>query len=282
MASEIEKKTGCLTAVCDWSSIIQEMVVEAQPLLSSEYAWNNLSGLKMRNEILLPLSLSLVLLNSRALGHKFSKKVVQCLLKLISDSRNPNGKLHIICHGLGSNLLLDALFSSKWTVEKTQGNEDPVYELRSLIKGLGSAYPQKGLELETVHFMGTNLTYYQWIHLFEPVLNRQNPFAYNYQDYRAGISAISSRYKTRWYNFLYSGDLLAFPAIEDEALRFSNRMSGIQNIIIRSKFSMIVEMIQRCIGKPVITSFFFSSSHQKYWSDKRVTSRISQTIVNTV
>lgn len=186
------------------------------------------------------------------LDKKRGCKIRQKLTNQLSDfiDKYPDEKdLHIVSHSLGTVILFDMLFSDQFDPT------DPVFEFRSLIKGLPhprSIEPAKKVYLRSITTMGSPVLFFNTmlnvdVHTIQSFLRR-------YQ-----------RNPLRWINLIHSSDLIAYPL----GSSFSIGLDA-EHVFFRDKYiwsdANIGETSARMAGQDDLAmAIAANDAHASYW-----------------
>ena len=182
-------------------------------------------------------------------GFRIRRKLTDQLYDFIlrfPDQEN----LHIVAHSLGTVILFDMLFSNRFKVG------DPVFEFRSLIKGLSHSLgiePPRKINLRSVTTMGAPILF------FNTMLNVDSET----------INGFFRRYQgmpLRWVNLVHASDLIAYPLGSSFSIDLDSK-----HVFFRDKYisedANFAEGMARTLGQlETAMALGASDAHGSYWS----------------
>ncbi len=203
-----------------------DVTVEEENKLLEQYrasdAWNSFWYQKLRSGMLLEFTGDTALYISRSVGAKVAQKLAeeaeQGLGALHGHNPDTGDRLHLVAHSLGTVILFDLFFSSRWT-PPAPGHQYAM-SLRDVVYGIESSQQDgtepawsSGICLASITTMGSPLGLFRLIDAGPS--DRDHPD--NTHDITPHLQRMLKRLKGKlggtlpWLNFIHPGDPLATP-----------------------------------------------------------------------
>jgi hypothetical protein len=270
-----------------------DVTVAAENVLLEQYqasdAWNGFWYKKFRSGMLLNFSGDAALYLSRYVGAKVAQKLNDDAEKRLGTmaSRNPDtgDRLHLVAHSLGTVILFDLFFSTRW--KPPAPGHQYAMSLRDVIYGIEPNWHQ-GICLGSITTMGSPLGLFK---LMDTDTSDENNNE-NTHDITPHMQRMLKRLKDKlggalpWFNFAHPGDPIACPlkplilnmvdptgeyiAVEDILVRTSNVLDGIAWLVNWTPLALLDS------GGAHLS--YIMSKH----TIKRVASTIGQAIINAM
>jgi hypothetical protein len=195
-------------------------------------------------------------LNQRR-GVEIRTEIAQKLTQFLQN--NPQDKeLHIITHSLGCVIIWDILFSDRFA------QDDPAFEIRSLIENLGIRSQQRQVSLKSITTMGSPILFFNTMLGVDP--NKVKEFARKNRDYCL-----------KWLNIIDPSDLIAYP------LKSSFCVNSSDNIDLKDLYvdtnNDLASKAARLMGQDFVAmALDRGKAHTEYWNY----SRTAQLIVDNL
>src|SRR5215469_8861499 len=131
---------------------------EEESLLSlfhSSPGWERFWFRHARETILLQIIGDIALYVNPYVAARIVERLHQAVLHLQrrEQEQQERGRLHLVCHSLGTIILFDALFAGRWESEDMPGY-NCIQELRDALCGAGTK-PEEGIQVASIHTMGS-------------------------------------------------------------------------------------------------------------------------------
>lgn len=126
-------------------------------------------------------------------------------------SQPETDRLHLVTHSIGTVILFDLLFSSRWDKGQTN-NYEGAEQLRDLFFGL-PPHASEGIRIGSIATMGSPISIYSL--MMAP--DQHLPTTHNITDRLAEmLQALQNELSKRlpWQNFLHPADIIAYPIAE--------------------------------------------------------------------
>jgi len=198
-------------------------------------------------------------------GINIRKKLAQQLYDFIED--NPGDReLHIISHSLGTVILWDILFSTRF------GKNDPAWHVRAMLQGWETR-PDIDIKKEFLDAvkLESTVTMGSPILLMNPMLDISPTQVHQVIDfYRES--------PLRWVNIIHASDIIAYP------LKSSLNLKPDTPLIFRDDYiwedANLVEKAIRSMGQADVAMAAGSGeAHNAYWNNEKVARFIVENIV---
>ncbi|MBV9230200.1 MAG: hypothetical protein JOZ18_12875 [Chloroflexi bacterium] len=220
---------------------------------------------------------------SRCVGAEIIKQVTQQALQGIAGY-TPEDRLHLVTHSLGTIILFDLLFGSRWANASTLGHDD-VMALRSAIYGLGPD-TTTGIRLGSIHTMGSPLGVFSLLNATTPDCGNQDEYGthQSVNDIRPQLQQMLSMLETQrkrsliWRNFVHPGDPIGTPleTIIPHLVQNDDTVLDAKDIVTFGEaFS---DYLFAPFSQTSIALLYGGAAHQSYWTSQKVADVIAQTI----
>lgn len=263
-----------------WGDVNIEAERDLQGRLEESPVWDKLYFKEFRAKQLLQFVGDAALYISRAVGRKVVEKLIKDAQRCLQRFNPQADHIHLITHSLGTIILFDILFSSRW-----DGYGD-VEELRNLIF-------QGGSPIRSIHTMGSPLGLFSLTMVSAPPLPNTHDVTVRLRQYLQDFCSTPNA-KLIWRNYLHPMDLIA-TSIEQllpNMLGSTQACLDIKDVLtqevdildqLSSLFSrtLIAGDLREQVEKLQL-ALLAGQAHSSYWSSPAVASTIVQTIEATV
>ncbi|MGG6238017.1 hypothetical protein ACQ4N7_05200 [Nodosilinea sp. AN01ver1] len=149
---------------------------------------------------------------SRHVGAQVVQRFQQMALPAL-QSAQPDDRLHLVTHSLGSVILFDLLFAARWddpsldNDASTRQTRQIVKQLRNALFGLGQT-PGQGLPIASVHTLGSPIALFSLLSVTGDSTHDLT------KDLRSLLQTLyhqRGKKSLPWYNYMHPGDPLAYP-----------------------------------------------------------------------
>lgn len=224
---------------------------------------------------------------SRYIGAQVVKRVAKQVVPL-KDC--PTGdRLHLVTHSLGTVILFDLLFSSRW-----DDNND-VTAIRDVIYGVGP-HPEKGIRLGSITTMGSPIGIFSLMDVASPAVDaNSNPHnAISTHDITPSLvqllqhlSQVLDGRPVPWRNFVHPGDPIASPleAIIPNMVEVNEKKKSIDirdRLVPLAKVgrdplsAVLSDLLGGIFSKTAIPILNTGNAHNSYWLSPFVAREIAQ------
>ena len=264
---------------------------EEQSLLTlfhSSPEWERFWFRRARETILLQIIGDIALYVNPYVAARIVERLHQAVVKLQrrEQEQQERGRLHLVSHSLGTIILFDALFASRWENEDMPGY-NCVKELRDAFCGAGTQ-PEEGIRVASIHTMGSPIPLFS---LLDMSSRQQDDGAGQHKNtheigpklqvFLQHLAQSRGGKRLPWWNYAHPGDPLAYPLKE---LLY-------QLVDQKRDYLEVHDMVTILgdLGDWMIESFKQSSAalihagaaHRSYWNSEIIASRIANTIQET-
>jgi hypothetical protein len=187
-------------------------------------------------------------------GFEIRAMIAQQFRKFLED--NPHEQeLHIICHSLGTVIFWDMLFSERFT------ENDPAFEVRSLIQNLGDPPNPNPVTLKSITTMGSPILFFNTMLAVDPKTVK-------------AFADRSSDSPLRWLNLIHSSDLIAYPLTASFQLEPQDKLH-IRDVYLDTN-SNLAARAARSLGQDMAAiALDAGPSHGEYWNCARTAELIA-------
>lgn len=261
-----------------WGDVAQAQEDKLKKTYRRSAAWPTFWFLNARENLLLQFIGDTVLYLSRYVG----AQIVEKLKNQIDDGLKgyqSDDRLHLVTHSLGTIILFDLLFSSRWDAPEAPGRDNVAW-IRSLIYGV-APNPLQGIRVASVHTMGSPIGLFS---LMDVDLSEQNrPDATHditprLQVFLKSLAQIRDGKPLPWLNFAHPGDPLAYPLnpLLYDIVDGEKRFLTIQDHVAST--TSLLDMMLALVKQYTIALADFPNAHNSYWQSEEVAKLIAQTI----
>ena len=257
--------------------------------------WKKLWFADLREQLLLSLTGDVALYLSRYIGAGVAARVAEQIAKL--KDCTAEDRLHLVTHSLGTVILFDLLFSSRWDGESTSGH-DYVMATRNAIYGVTGSdpNPKRGIRLGSITTMGSPIGIFSLMDVDAPSKDARSdpskatsthditPSLVKLLDY---LHQALGGNKLPWSNFVHPGDSIASPLdgilpamIDGERtyIDFQDILVPLAQVFKEPIKAVLVDRITWLLRKTPISILDTGNAHSSYWRSSRVVEGITQLI----
>ena len=220
---------------------------------------------------------------SSCVGAEVIKQVIQQALQGIAGY-TPEDRLHLVTHSLGTIILFDLLFGSRWAKADTLGH-DEVMALRSAIYGLDPD-TTGGIRLASIHTMGSPLGVFSLLNATTPGCGDQGEYGERQSTYniRPQLQQMLSMLVTErkrsltWRNFVHPGDPIGTPleTILPHIVENDDTVLDAKDIVTFGE--ALSDYFFALWSQTSIALLYGGAAHQSYWTSHKVADVITQTL----
>ncbi|WP_287280517.1 hypothetical protein [Okeania sp. SIO2G5] len=208
---------------------------------------------KIREEFISPFVVDLMSYLTPTRGRAIRQKLADQLIGFAKE--HPNEKeLHIVCHSLGTVILWDSLFQSRYHAN------DPALRIRQFL-GLGDCHTPRmasQLRLKSITTMGSPILYMNTMLGIKPETIKQ-------------FAQKNAPTPLKWLNIIHASDVIAYP------LRSSLKMDSSWNLRFEDKFVKwhtkddVLQQAARTLSwDAAAMALSTQKAHCNYWEDPQV------------
>ena len=257
--------------------------------------WKKLWFEGLREQQMLAFAGDIALYLSRYIGARVAAKVADQIAALKSGTSED--RLHLVTHSLGTVILFDLLFSSRWDDESASGHDD-VMAIRDAIYGVtgNDLNPKQGIRLGSITTMGSPIGIFSLMDVDVPSKDAKTdpskatsthditPSLVKLLDY---LHQALGGNKLPWNNFVHPGDSIASPlnGILPGMIDGDRRYIDFQDILVplaqvfkEPIQAVLIDRIAWLFSKTAVSVLDTGNAHTSYWRSSRVAEEISQLI----
>ncbi len=265
--------------------------------------WDKLWFKDIRLQRLVRFAGDAALYLSRNIGAKVVEKVAeQVEIAKLKDSPAED-RLHLVAHSLGTIILFDILFSSRWDQEGISGH-DNVIKIRDAIYGVAGKEDnlKQGIRLGSITTMGAPIGLFSLMDVASPATDAQSDprNATSTHDITPSLVQLLTNLhqelggsKLPWRNFVHPGDPIGstlegiLPGMVDE----NNTYIDLKDILVpadlagdlkesfpRGILDLVLDLEARTLSQTAFAILDGANAHSSYWESKQVAEAITQLI----
>lgn len=247
--------------------------------------WKNFWFRHARENFLLQIIGDIALYISPTVSAHIVARLHQALKRLPRDLRE-GGRLHLVSHSLGTIILFDILFASRWDNKDVPGY-DTIMQLRETLYGLGD-HCTESIHIASIHTMGSPIALFSLLNMHrhamqqetgpDTMMDHAHDIGPRLQQFLQHLSRDRKGKPLPWWNFAHPGDPLASPLAQivphlvDQERCYLN-----VHDMITSSHDLQDWLITRFRQSPAAL-IHSKAAHHSYWDSQKVASRIAQTI----
>lgn len=127
--------------------------------------WEHFWFRHVRETTLLQIIGDIALYVSPDVAARIVQRLHQVIIRLQQEEhiQQEGGRLHLVSHSLGTIILFDVLFASRWDREDVPGSAC-IADIREALCGLGTN-PQEGIRIASIHTLGSPLPFFSLINM---------------------------------------------------------------------------------------------------------------------
>ena len=252
--------------------------------------WKKFWFKQMRSSVLLEFSGDVALYMSRYDGARVADKLKSDVFTQMAPALltpNAEDRLHLVAHSLGTVILFDILFSSRWDQEGTPGYES-VKALREGIYGVEPNWTQ-GIRLASISTMGSPLGLFSLMDLDKGngEQKKSTDESVNTHDITPRLQQFLERIPTRlgnentrlpWLNFAHPGDPLASPLdpLLPDMVDKDRKYVEVEDVILENV--TLADHIGQLFNNSPLTLLYAGDAHMSYLKSHQVAKRIADVI----
>lgn len=264
-----------------------------QEYQSARQLWTQLWFRSFREGMLLQFSGDTALYMSRAVGGKIADKLRADMEKVLgsldSFMANPDDRLHLVAHSLGTVILFDILFSERWG-DEGQGlpGWQSVQAIRKVMYGVEPRW-EKGIVLGSITTFGSPLGIFSLMNASSEstnktidgrILNSHDVASHLQQMLAHLVIRESEQEQIRmlpWNNFIHPGDPLASPLdpLMPHLIDGERKYIELQDILTGAPWDWLFMPLR---NSPLALLHAFTA-HTGYWQNALVANTIAQSIL---
>jgi hypothetical protein len=295
LINSINQTTPIQPLVVFWGDVTGREEDELLNEYEASDIWSKLWFIGIREQEVLPFVGDIALYLSRYIGARVAERVAAQVTKLKDAS--PEDRLHLVTHSLGTVILFDILFSSRWDDEDAPGHKY-VMAIRDAIYGVtGDTHdPKHGIRLGSITTMGSPIGIFSLIDVDPPSEDiKSDPSqATSTHDISPSLvrllaylhDALGGK-KLPWSNFVHPGDGIASPLIgvlvhlidgEKKYLAVRDILVPLAKLFKDPLSAVLLDRIGWLFRKSVVSAFDTGNAHRSYWRSTRVARGITHLI----
>ena len=254
-------------------------------LFQSSPEWEQFWFRHARETVLLQILGDIALYVNPYVAARIVERLQQAVMKLQmwEQKQQERGRLHLVSHSLGTIILFDALFASRWDNEEMPGYHC-IQELRDAVCGSGTE-PEKGIQVASIHTMGSPIPLFSLLDMYS---RQQKNGAGQYkntheigpklQAFLQHLAQSRGGKRLPWWNYAHPGDPLAFP-LEELLYQLVDQKRDYLEVhdVVTMPCDIEDRMIESFKQSPAAL-IHAGTAHHSYWNSEIVASGIARAI----
>ena len=248
--------------------------------LKDASVWNELAFQEFRARQLLQFIGDGALYISRAAGQLVVERLIDQSMKGLKDFSPATDHIHLISHSMGTVILFDMLFSSRWDAANADGYTG-VEQLRTII--FHSSSP-----VRSIHTMGSPISLFSLTMFHNASIPTTHDITARLGQYLKDLCSTVKSFP--WRNYLHPMDIIASPIerllprmlnVVDSCLDVKDILTqdpGLLNKVSDTVLDLIGTDKLREGAEALRLVLLAGSAHSSYWTSPVVASTIIQTI----
>jgi hypothetical protein len=238
----------------------------------------------LRAERLLRVTGDAALYLSRYIGGAIAERIWNQAGHWLANAQ-PDDRLHLVTHSLGTVILFDMLFSSRWDSPPNLPGYQQVQSLRDTLYGVyGPTQGYAGIQLSSVTTMGAPISIFSLIDVNQtlsdvPLASHDiTPRLQNMLEY---LHTRMGGENLPWRNYLHPGDAVGSPLkiLLPQLLGHQGQYLDVEDILAPTT-DLADLLIGLVVGRSDISILSALSAHASYWNNSLVAYGIANTILN--
>lgn len=261
---------------------------EEQSLLTlfhSSPEWERFWFRHARETILLQIIGDIALYVNPYVAARIVERLHQAVLKLRrwEQEQQERGRLHLVSHSLGTIILFDVLFASRWESEAMPGYHC-VKELRDALCGAGTE-PEEGIQVASIHTMGSPIPLFSLLDMYS---RQQENGAGQYKNtheigpklqvFLQHLAQSRGGKRLPWWNYAHPGDPLAYPLGELLYQLVDQKQDYLEVHDVVTMPGDIEDWMIESFKQSPAALIHAGAAHRSYWNSEIIASRIARTI----
>jgi hypothetical protein len=277
-----------------WGKEADEKEAELLRGYQSSRIWNKLWFINLRQHLLLRFAGDLALYLSRYMGAKVAAEVAEKIAQL--KDCTVKDRLHLVTHSLGTVILFDLLFSSRWDDEGTTGH-DSVMTIRNAIYGV-APNPGQGIHVSSITTMGSPIGIFSLMSVNQRIVDAQSDQRKVISTHDITPSLVKllaclrqelDGNKLPWRNFVHPGDPIAYPleGVLPQMVDGGRTCIDIQDILVPANVAEVfrepmpralLDLVTEPFKQTLVAVLDSGNAHGSYWQCPLVAEGITQLI----
>jgi hypothetical protein len=250
-------------------------------IYQSSPGWEQFWFRHARETTLLQIIGDIALYVSPYVAAKIVDRLHKVIIRLQHEQQvlQEGGRLHLISHSLGTIILFDILFASRWDREDVPGY-NCILEIREALSGLGTN-PEEGIRIASVHTMGSPLALFSLINMHAERQEKGeslHDIAPRLQQFLEHLSHNRRGKLLPWWNFSHPGDPFAYPLekLLGTLIDHKRQYLEVHDAIILPH--NLEDLVTERFSQSPVALIDARAAHHCYWNSKQVAHKIAQTM----
>lgn len=297
----IKQTTPIEPLVVYWGNVNDQEEKKLRVGYQASSIWNKLWFRDIREQQLVRFAGDTALYLSRYIGANVAAIVAEQVAKL--KDCTAKDRLHFVTHSLGTIILFDLLFSSRWDQKGTSGR-DSVMDIRDTIYGVTGNVPnpEQGIHLGSITTMGSPIGIFSLMDVNPPAVDAQSDPSKATSTHDITPSLVQmlkylhqelGESKLPWRNFVHPGDPIASPleGILPDMVDVNRTYINLQDILVppdlaedlresmpKGILDLTLDLTAEALRQTAFAILDGGHAHGSYWQSPRVAEGITQLI----
>lgn len=241
--------------------------------LKSSPQWKKLLFRDFRTEQILEFVGDAALYLSRHVGAQVVYRIRDIALGPLEGASSED-RLHIVTHSMGTVILFDILFASRWEdprlddASSTQDIRQLVRQIRNALFGTGDN-PGVGLPIASIHTMGSPIALFSLLSVTGESSHDLTP---NLKDFLQNLYHHRGKSALPWNNFLHPGDPIAYPlqGVIPNVLSSAQLYVHIKDVVTENR--------NLPFNFGLVPLLWGGDAHNSYWKSQKVAETVGKTL----
>lgn len=213
---------------------------------------------------------------SRHIGAKVVTRFQETALAPL-QSADPDDRLHLVTHSMGTVVLFDILFARRWEDQSldndvnTRNIRQIVGQIRDSLFGMG-ANPGQGLPIASIHTLGSPIALFTLLSVTGESSHDLSP---RLKEFLQRLFNSRRNQDLPWYNFIHPGDPIAYPLVGviRMLLKDSQQYVHVQDVLTQRG-----NLWNQTFKRNLLPLLFGGDAHGSYWKSELVAKTIGEVL----
>jgi hypothetical protein len=261
-----------------WGDVAQAQEDKLKNTYLRSQTWPTFWFLNAREKLLLQFIGDTVLYLSRYVGAQIVENLKNQMDEGLKGYQSDD-RLHLVTHSMGTIILFDLLFSTRWDAPEAPGRDNAAW-IRSVIYGV-EPNPLQGIRVASMHTMGSPIGLFSLMDVDQSEQNRPDAthdITPRLQVFLKNLAQVREGKPLPWLNFAHPGDPLAYPLdpLLYDMVDGEKRFLTIQDHVAPT--TGWLDKMLALVKKYMIALVNFPNAHISYLQNEEVAKLIAQTI----
>ncbi len=258
-----------------WGDVTDPQEAQLRAAYQASPLWERFWFREFRETTLLQFTGDTALYLSRNVGSQVVDIIKDQTLQGLSNC-TPDDRLHLVTHSLGTVILFDILFSSRWAESDVPGY-DSATAIRNIIFGV-PPNPTQGIKIGSITTMGSPMAIFSLM----DAKNTQgktstHDIAPRLEELLSSLHREIGR-RLPWRNFAHPGDPIAYPlaTLLPSLVDGESRYLDVQDVVTHP--ADLSDFVTEPFSQTLLALLHGGTTHGSYWHSVEVAQGIVQSI----